>query len=71
MGVFEQGGAGKCTESVTDEGQCAGPHTERRGLHTTTTYSIDQSQSRFYVICVLIGQKRCALGYFSQSVTDA
>ena len=45
------------------------PHTER-GLHTTTTYSIDQSQSGFYVICVLIGQKRCALGYFRQSVTD-
>ena len=30
MGVFEQGGAGKCTESVTDAGQCRG-HTQRGG----------------------------------------
>ena len=52
-------------------GAMSWPHTERRGLHTTTTHSIDQSQSRFYLICVLIGQKRCALGYFRQSVTAA
>ena len=72
MGVFELGGASKCAESVTDAGQCRG-HTQRSFILPPCPLSynsIDQSQSRFYVICVLITQKTLAAGYFWQSVTD-